>query len=95
MLDQRPASLVRRLLEAACFVLILSFVVVVGLAVLFRYGLNASPPWSEEAIRFSLFWCILMGAVLVTMTTAACASRRSSRRSPPPWRVPAGSPRIR
>ena len=57
---------IRLLLEVTTFVLVLSFVFVVLLAVVYRYVLNASLPWSEEFIRFSLFWCILITSILVT-----------------------------
>ena len=59
-------GVVRLVLEVTTFILVLSFVVVVLLAVVYRYVLNASLPWSEEFIRFSLFWCILITAILVT-----------------------------
>lgn len=64
-----PAALthLRQAIDLLCFLLILSFVVVVMAAVIFRYVLNASLPWSEEFIRFSLFWCIMLGAITITL----------------------------
>lgn len=57
----------RKVLEFTCFLFVVSFVIVVTLAVIFRYVINASLPWSEEFIRFSLFWCVCLGAILVSL----------------------------
>lgn len=56
----------RRLTEAAVIGLTLSFVVVVLMAVWYRYVLNDSLIWTEEAVRFSLFWMVLLASALVS-----------------------------
>ena len=56
----------KRLLEAVVVVLVLSFFVVVIAAVYNRYILNDSLVWTEEFVRFSLFWVVLLGAALVS-----------------------------
>lgn len=56
----------RRLIEGAVIGLMLSFVVVVLMAVWYRYVLNASLIWTEEAVRFSLFWMVLLATALVS-----------------------------
>ncbi|WP_026381802.1 TRAP transporter small permease [Afifella pfennigii] len=65
--EPRILVLLRRGLEMACFAFVISFVTVVSMAVIYRYVLNASLPWSEEFIRFSLFWCVVLGAILMTL----------------------------
>jgi TRAP-type C4-dicarboxylate transport system permease small subunit len=57
----------RRAVEFLCFLLTVSFVVVVVMAVVARYVINASLPWSEEFIRFSLFWSVVLGAIHVAI----------------------------
>lgn len=56
----------KRVLEAIVVVLVLSFFVVVLAAVWYRYVLNDSLVWTEEFVRFSLFWTVLLGAALVS-----------------------------
>ncbi|MEQ9812076.1 MAG: TRAP transporter small permease [Azospirillaceae bacterium] len=56
----------KRLLEASLILLTLSFFIVVLAAVFYRYVLNDSLVWTEEYVRFSLFWVILLGSALVS-----------------------------
>ena len=57
---------IRRFVEAVLILLTLSFFIVVLAAVFYRYVLNDSLVWTEEYVRFSLFWVILLGASLVS-----------------------------
>lgn len=63
----RPAAFLCGVVESVCFLLILSFVVITTMAVVARYILNASLPWSEEMVRFTLLWCVMLGAVVITL----------------------------
>ena len=74
----------RRLLEGAVIGLMLSFVVVVLMAVWYRYVLNSSLIWTEEAVRFSLFWLVLLAAALVSHDGAQLRIEILERVVPPP-----------
>jgi TRAP-type C4-dicarboxylate transport system, small permease component len=56
----------KRVIEVVVTVMILSFTVVALLAVVYRYVLNDSLVWSEEFIRYSLFWVVMLGAALLS-----------------------------
>lgn len=63
----RSVFWMRRFMEGCAIGLTLSFVVVVLMAVYYRYVLNDSLVWTEEFIRFTLFWLVLIGAALVAL----------------------------
>lgn len=56
----------KRILNVLVVALIISFVVVALAAVFYRYVLNDSLVWTEEFIRYSLFWVIMLGAALLS-----------------------------
>lgn len=60
----------RRIVEFACVLLFSSYCVLILLQVFYRYVLNDSLTWSEEAVRFEQFWVIMLA-------TALCAQRRA------------------
>ena len=60
----------RRAVEAACVLLFASYCVLILMQVFYRYVLNDSLTWSEEAVRFEQFWVIMLA-------TALCAQRRA------------------
>lgn len=60
----------RRLVEATCVLLFASYCVLILVQVFYRYVLNDSLTWSEEAVRFEQFWVIMLA-------TALCAQRRA------------------
>ena len=62
--------LLRRIVEAACVLLFSSYCVLILVQVFYRYVLNDSLTWSEEAVRFEQFWVIMLA-------TALCAQRRA------------------
>lgn len=74
----------RRLIESAVIGLMLSFVVVVLMAVWYRYVLNASLIWTEEAVRFSLFWMVLLATALVSHDGAQLRIELLERTVPAP-----------
>jgi C4-dicarboxylate transporter DctQ subunit len=62
------AMITRRAHQALRFVsvlLIAFYLVLVLLQVFFRYVLNASLFWSEEVVRYSLVWGVMLGSALV------------------------------
>ena len=56
----------KRALEAAVVLLVLSFFFVVLAAVFYRFVLNDSLLCTEEWVRFSLFWTVMLGIALVS-----------------------------
>jgi TRAP-type C4-dicarboxylate transport system permease small subunit len=63
----RRQEVVRRLdrtADGALAALSLSLVVLVLVAVFFRYGLNRSLSWSDEVVRYLFVWCTLLGAAV-------------------------------
>lgn len=54
------------LLKFVTVALTISFVIVMLTAVWSRYVINSSLIWTEEYIRFSLFWLIFIAAALVS-----------------------------
>jgi TRAP-type C4-dicarboxylate transport system permease small subunit len=56
----------KRALEAAVVLLVLSFFIVVLTSVFYRYVLNDSIVWTEEWVRFTLFWTVMLGTALVS-----------------------------
>ncbi|MGE3918341.1 MAG: TRAP transporter small permease [Hyphomicrobiaceae bacterium] len=44
--------------------LVLAIAVIVGAAVIFRYGFNSSLSWSEDAAKFLMVWMTFVGAPL-------------------------------
>jgi len=74
----------RRAMEACTIVLTLSFVVVVLMAVYYRYVLNDSLVWTEEFIRFTLFWLVLIGSALVALENGHLRIEVIQRISPAP-----------
>lgn len=53
-----------KIVEAAVAALMAALVILVFLAVVFRYGLNAPLTWSEEVGRVCLVWVSFLGAYL-------------------------------
>lgn len=66
-IDRVVIKWLRRVTEIATVILFCAFTVVVLMAVFFRFVINESIIWSEEFVRFSLFWTVLLGAGLVTL----------------------------
>ena len=60
----------RRVVEAAAVLLFASYCCIILLQVFYRYVLNDSLVWSEEAVRFEQFWLIMLASGL-------CAQRRA------------------
>ena len=56
----------RTVTEVATVLLFVSFTVVVVTSIYFRFVINESITWSEEFVRFTLFWSILLAASLVS-----------------------------
>ena len=52
-------------LEAVTVLLLVVYFVLVVLQVFFRYVLNRSLFWSEEAVRFALVWSVMLGSAIV------------------------------
>jgi TRAP-type C4-dicarboxylate transport system permease small subunit len=57
--------LARNLLRWVSVLLLAFYLSVILLQVFFRYVLNDSLFWSEEVVRYSLVWGVLLGAALV------------------------------
>jgi len=57
-------------LRAICVVILIEYLILVLLQVLFRYVLNESLFWAEEAVRFSMVWSVLLGSALVARDRA-------------------------
>lgn len=55
-----------RLLALVTVGLVLSFLIVALAAVFYRYVLNDSLVWTEEFVRYSLFWTIMLGAAMLS-----------------------------
>lgn len=53
------------IITAICFV---SLVIVVILSIFYRYILNTSLVWSDEFLRISLFWCVMLAAAQLSDT---------------------------
>ena len=70
MNDGLAMRTLRRIVEAACVLLFSSYCLLILLQVFYRYVLNDSLTWSEEAVRFEQFWVIMLA-------TALCAQRRA------------------
>lgn len=57
-------------LRAVCVVILVEYLILVLLQVFFRYVLNESLFWAEEAVRFSMVWSVLLGSALVARDRA-------------------------
>lgn len=57
-------------LRAICVVILIEYLILVLLQVFFRYVLNESLFWAEEAVRFSMVWSVLLGSALVARDRA-------------------------
>jgi TRAP-type C4-dicarboxylate transport system permease small subunit len=60
-----PRDRLHRGLEAVTVLLLVVYFVLVVLQVFFRYALNRSLFWSEEAVRFALVWSVMLGSAVV------------------------------
>lgn len=58
------------ILRAICVVILVEYLILVLLQVFFRYVLNESLFWAEEAVRFSMVWSVLLGSALVARDRA-------------------------
>lgn len=56
----------KRIIEVVVALMIFSFTFVALMAVVYRYVLNDSLVWSEEFIRYSLFWVVMLGSALLS-----------------------------
>ena len=72
MLDLFEAGMDRlyAVLKAICVVILAEYLILVLLQVFFRYVLNESLFWAEEAVRFSMIWAVLIGSALVARDRA-------------------------
>ena len=61
---------VYRVLRAAIVLLLAGYLTLVLLQVFFRYVLNESLFWAEEAVRFSMVWSVLLGSAVVARDRA-------------------------
>ena len=59
-----------RVLRSICVLILASYLILVLLQVFFRYVLNESLFWAEEAVRFSMVWSVLLGSALVARDRA-------------------------
>lgn len=90
--DQRQGPAARLLahldlaLEAACVAMMLGAAGVAALQVFFRYGLNASLPWPEEASVWLFSWAVFLGMALATGRRAHIAIDVAPRLIPAGWR---------
>jgi TRAP-type C4-dicarboxylate transport system permease small subunit len=57
-------------LRAVCVFILAEYLILVLLQVFFRYVLNESLFWAEEAVRFSMVWAVLLGSALVAKDRA-------------------------
>lgn len=57
-------------LRALCVTILAFYLGLVLLQVFFRYVLNESLFWAEEAVRFSMVWSVLLGAAVVARDRA-------------------------
>lgn len=57
-------------LRAVCVFILAEYLILVLLQVFFRYVLNESLFWAEEAVRFSMVWAVLLGSALVARDRA-------------------------
>jgi TRAP-type C4-dicarboxylate transport system permease small subunit len=76
----------KRVIEVLVTVAIISFTVVALLAVIYRYVLNDSLVWSEEFIRYSLFWVVMLGAALLSYENGHLFIEALHDALPPPLR---------
>jgi TRAP-type C4-dicarboxylate transport system permease small subunit len=76
----------KRVIEVLVTIAILSFTVVALLAVIYRYVLNDSLVWSEEFIRYSLFWVVMLGAALLSYENGHLFIEALHDALPPPLR---------
>jgi len=58
------------LLRAVCVGILAAYLGLVLMQVFFRYVLNESLFWAEEAVRFSMVWSVLLGSALVARDRA-------------------------
>jgi TRAP-type transport system small permease protein len=68
--ESLPMRGLRRLVEGLSVLLFASYCTIILLQVFYRYVLNDSLVWSEEAVRFQQFW-------LIMLATGLCAQRRA------------------
>jgi TRAP-type C4-dicarboxylate transport system permease small subunit len=68
--ESLPMRGLRRLVEGFSVLLFASYCTIILLQVFYRYVLNDSLVWSEEAVRFQQFW-------LIMLATGLCAQRRA------------------
>jgi TRAP-type C4-dicarboxylate transport system permease small subunit len=80
-LQEKPLALadarfVRRVRRSVQFVTVLgvaTYTILVCIQVFFRYALNSSVTWSEEAVGMILLWTVMLGSALATDTGAHLA----------------------
>lgn len=57
-------------LRGVCVFILAAYLGLVLMQVFFRYVLNESLFWAEEAVRFSMVWSVLLGSALVARDRA-------------------------
>jgi TRAP-type C4-dicarboxylate transport system permease small subunit len=71
--DARFVQLVRRSVQFATVFGVATYTILVCIQVFFRYALNSSVTWSEEAVGMILLWTVMLGSALATDSGAHLA----------------------
>ena len=71
--DARFVRGVRRSVQFVTVLGVATYTILVCIQVFFRYALNSSVTWSEEAVGMILLWTVMLGSALATDTGAHLA----------------------
>jgi TRAP-type C4-dicarboxylate transport system permease small subunit len=82
-----PVRIVRHALEVAVAAVVAFYAGMISVQVFYRYVLNSSLVWSEEIVRYSLLWGVMLGAALAADRQAHIALDPLRNLVTPPVRV--------